>query len=176
VTDPTSLPETQPEPASDRPPRRRTVPADLVEATPWTLGNWLLASPLLVFVGWAWIDLFIHFSPVPWRWLDTLLGLAAYLFLFILPLGLLGFRIVTSLPRLFNNAGWDVQPLEAVGEDEQYMVRYAPRHKQRAPTSWSRIWIRAAQGWVYLEMAAILVGGILMIPLFFSASEFGFGR
>lgn len=172
MTDPAPAPDTQPKPA----PARRTVPADLVEATPWTLGNWLLASPLLAFVGWAWLDLFIHFSPVPWRWLDTLLGLAAYLVLFILPLGLLGFYAVTSLPRVFNHSGWDVQPLEPVGENEQYMVRYAPRRRLRAPASWSRVWMRAAQGWVYLEMAAILIGGILIIPLFFSATDFGFGR
>lgn len=154
---------------------RRAVPADLIEATPWTVGNWLLASPLLLFVGWAWLDLFVHYSPVSWRWLDTLLGLAAYLFLFILPLGLLGHRVVTAFPRLFQNAGWDVQPLEPVSEREQYMVRYVPQRRQRAPATWARLWARAAQGWVYLEIAAILVGGILMIPLFFSATNFGFG-
>lgn len=168
MTDP--APDTRPQPV------RRTVPADLVETTPWTLGNWLLASPLLVFVGWAWIDLFVHFSPVPWRWLDTFLGLAAYLFLFILPLGLLGFYAVTSFPRIFNHSGWDVQPLEPVADNEQYMVRYAPRRRLRSPASWARTWIRVAQGWVYLEMAAILIGGVLLIPLFFSAADFGFGR
>ena len=36
--------------------------------------------------------------------------------------------------------------------------------------------MRAAQGWVYLEIAAIFIGAIAMIPIFFSVSEFGFGR
>jgi hypothetical protein len=38
------------------------------------------------------------------------------------------------------------------------------------------VWIRAAQGWVYLEIIAIFVGAIAMIPLFFSAVDFGFGQ
>ncbi len=157
-------------------PGRRTVPADLVEATPWTTGQWLLASPLVVYLGWLWVDLFVYYSPVPWRWLDTLLAIAAYLFVLLLPLGLLAHRAVTALPRLFQNAGWDVVPLEAVREAEQYTVRYVPQARRRAPTSWARLWMRAAQGWVYLEIAAVLLGGLLLIPLMMSAGDFGFGR
>jgi hypothetical protein len=33
-----------------------------------------------------------------------------------------------------------------------------------------------AQGWVFLEMAAILIGAVVMIPLYFSARDFGFGQ
>lgn len=156
-------------------PQRRTVGADLFEATPQPLGQWALASPLLLFLGWVWLDLFGHYSPVSWRWLDILLGGALLIFAVILPLGLLAHRLVTSFPRLFQNAGWDVQPAETVRESEMYMVRYAPRARHRAPTTWARLWIRAAQGWVYLEIAAVLVGGLLMIPLFLSATGFGFG-
>jgi hypothetical protein len=36
--------------------------------------------------------------------------------------------------------------------------------------------MRAAQGWVYLEIAAIFIGAIAVIPLFFSALDFGFGQ
>jgi hypothetical protein len=52
--------------------------------------------------------------------------------------------------------------------------RYQARHW--AANRWSRAWLRAAQGWVYLEIIAILLGAIVMIPLFFSAVEFGFGQ
>jgi hypothetical protein len=155
---------------------RRKVQADLIEATPSATGYWLLASPLLVFAGWSWLDLFNYLSPVPWRWLDILLGLGVYLLLIILPLGVLAHWLVTALPRLFQNTGWDVQPVEPVSEAEMYMVRYVPRKRQRAPTTWQRLWLRAAQGWVYLEITAIFVGAVLMIPLFFSATDYGFGR
>lgn len=155
---------------------RRKVQADLIEATPHPLGHWLLASPILVFVGWLWLDLFQHFSPIPWRWLDSILGVAAYLMLFVLPLGVAAHYLVTSFPRLFQNAGWDVQPLEPVREAEQYMVRYVVHQRTRAAANWSRLWLRAAQGWVYLEITAIFVGALVMIPLFLSITEFGFGR
>ena len=57
---------------------RRQVPADLVEATPGNRGlwQWLLASPLLLLLGWTWVDLFAHFSPLRWFWHDALLGVA----------------------------------------------------------------------------------------------------
>lgn len=157
---------------------RRSVAADLVEATPPAngLGYWVLASPLIVFAGWLWSDLFALLSPLPWYWVDLLLALAVYLVAIILPLGWLAHRGVTSSPRLFQKAGWDVQPLEAVREEERYLVDYAIRQRHRAPNSWARTWLRAAQGWVYIEIFVILAGGVAMIPLFFSATEFGFGR
>lgn len=157
-------------------PVKRSVPAALTEATPGALGQWLLASPLLGYVAWVWTDLFVHFSPIPWRWLDTLLALVVLALAVVLPLGVLAHRLVTAAPRLFQNAGWDVTPLEPVREAEQYMVRYVAATLQQAPTTWSRLWVRAAQGWVYLEIAAIFVGAVLLIPIFLSATDFGFGR
>lgn len=155
---------------------RRKVRANLIEATPGAAGQWILASPFLVFVGWLWIDIVSALLPLPWRWLAVVVSILLYLGLIVLPLGMLAHRIVTSLPRLFQNAGWDVQPLEAVRESEQYTVHYQPVDRLRAPRTWSRLWLRAAQGWVYLEIAALLIGAVLMIPLFLSASSFGFGR
>jgi len=155
---------------------RKTVPADLLEATPGALGMWLLASPMLIFILWAWVDLFAHYSPAPWYWLDVALGAAIFVFVVVLPLGWLAHRLVTAAPRLFQHAGWDVQPLEPVSEQELYLVRYTYQTRRRAPNTWSRQWLRAAQGWVYLEIAAILLGGVLLIPIFLSAVDFGFGR
>jgi hypothetical protein len=154
------------------------VPADLIETTPELGGllQWLLASPMLLFLGWAWVDLFAHFSPVAFYWLDVGIALAVGSVGVVLPLGLAAFRLVTAFPRLFQHAGWDVQPLEPVSEAEQYTVRYDYRARRRAKLGWRRAWLRAAQGWVYLEIVAILLGGILMVPLFFSASDFGFGE
>ena len=157
---------------------RRQVPADLVEATPGShgLGQWLLASPLLMLLGWTWLDLFAHFSPAPWYWVDVLAGLALFLLVIVLPLGWLAHRLVTAFPRLFQKAGWDVHPLEPVSEAEQYLVQYVPQQRRRAANTWSRTWLRAAQGWVYLEIAAILVAGLMLVPLFFSALDAGFGQ
>jgi hypothetical protein len=157
---------------------RRTVLADLIEATPpaGALGYWLLASPLLGFLGWLWIDLFRLISPLPWYWLNVLLGVILYIAVIVLPFGYLAHLCVLALPRLFHHAGWEVQPLEPVASAEQYMVRYAYKARHRAANSWRRTWLRAAQGWVYLEIAAIFVGAIGMILLFFSAVEFGFGQ
>lgn len=156
----------------------REVPADLVEATPdsGALGQWLLASPLIVFLAWLWVDLFVHYSPLPWYWVDVLLGLSLFALMVVLPLGVLAHAIVTAAPRLFQKAGWDVQPLEAVTEQEQYLVRYVPQRRHRAPTSWKRLWLRAAQGWVYWEIFVILAGAIAAVPLFLSVMDFGFGR
>jgi hypothetical protein len=131
---------------------------------------------MLLFIAWAWVDLFAHFSPIPNYWLDALLGLVLMAFVFVLPLGLGAFWLVTSLPRIFQHAGWDLRPLEPVGASEVYPLRYVYRKRYRASHSWARAWLRAAQGWVYLEIAAIFVGAILMIPLYFSAIEFGFGQ
>jgi hypothetical protein len=139
-------------------PIRREVPALLIEATPSFngIGYWLMASPILLFLAWLWVDIFAYYSPIPWRWLDWMLGAAVYWFLFVLPAGYAAHRLVTSLPRPFQHTGWDVR-------------RPAERDRQR-------IWLRAAQGWVYLEVAAIFIGFVVMIPLFFSALDFGFGR
>lgn len=157
---------------------RRRVPAVLIEATPSVngLGYWALASPILLFVGWFWVDIFAYFSPIPWRWLDLMLGVVVYVSFFVLPLGYAAHWVVTALPQLFQHAGWDVQPLEPVSPAEQYMVKYLYTEKRRAPTDRRRVWLRAAQGWVYLEIFVIFAGFIVMIPLFFSAVEFGFGR
>ena len=156
-------------------PQTRRVAAELVEASPAQAGQWLLASPLIVFAGWLWLDFFNYYSPIPWRWLDIILGAAVYLFVIVLPLGLLAHRLVASLPRLFQNAGWDVTPLEPVRESEKYMVKYVAQAHTYAPTTQTRLWMRAAQGWVYIEIFAILAGGLLLIPIFLSATRFGFG-
>ena len=39
----------------------------------------------------------------------------------------------------------------------------------------TKVWT-AAQGWVYLEVAAILGAGLFLVPLFFSALDAGFGQ
>jgi hypothetical protein len=158
---------------------RRVVPADLVEATPGAggVGHWLLASPLLLFLAWLWVDLFHHFvGPTGIYWLNALVGIVVFTLVVVLPLGNLAHRVVLSLPRLFHNAGWDLQPLEPVASAEQYLVRYRYQARHWAPADWRRVVLRAAQGWVFLEMATILVGAVLMIPLYFSAREFGFGQ
>lgn len=156
-------------------PRIRQVAADLMESTPSQAGQWLLASPLIVYAGWLWLDIFNHYSPIPWRWLDLILGAAIYLMVLIVPLGLVAHRTVTSLPRVFQNAGWDVVPLEPVRESEQYMVKYIAHGRKYAPTTPTRLLLRAAQGSVYIEIFAILAGGLLLIPIFLSATQFGFG-
>ena len=157
---------------------RRVVPAELIETTPenGALFHWILAAPLLLFLAWTWTDLFTHYSPIPFYWVDLVVGLFVFVVLVVLPLGLAAHGLVSALPRLFGHAGWDVQPLEPVSEAEQYLVRYRYVRRRYAPGAWSRRWMRAAQGWVYLEIALILLGGVLIIPIFFSASEFGFGR
>jgi hypothetical protein len=156
---------------------RRQVPANLSESTPGgnAIGYWLLASPMILFVAWLWVDVFAYYSPLP-RFIDLIVGLAFFVFLIVLPLGYGAHWLVTAFPRLFNHAGWDVVPLERVSEAEQYLVRYTYEERIRAERSWSRAWLRAAQGWVYLEIFAIFVGAIAMIPLFFSAVDFGFGQ
>jgi len=155
---------------------RRKVRANLVEATPGATGQWILASPYLAYVGWLWVDLFAPSLPMPWHWLNVVLAVVLYLALFVLPSGLLAHWIVTSLPGLFQHAGWDVQPLEPVRESEQYTVQYVPEKRIRAERNWSRIWLRAAQGSVYMEIAVLLLAAVLLIPIFLSATDFGFGR
>jgi hypothetical protein len=156
----------------------REVAADLIETVPdnGALSHWILASPMLLFLAWLWVDLFAHFSPIANYWVDVVLGLIIFALVAVLPLGVGAFFLVSTFPRLFSHAGWDVQPLEPVSEAEMYTVRYRPVGRHRAATTWQQSWLRAAQGWVYLEIAVILVGAVVMIPIFFSASEFGFGQ
>lgn len=157
---------------------RRSVPADLVEAMPENGGlmHWILASPMVIFLAWVWVDIFAHFSPIPSYWIDVVLGLVVFAWVILLPLGYGAFFLVTSFPRIFSNAGWDVQPLEHVNEAEMYTVHYQFQARRRAPNDLPRAWVRASQGWVYIEIATILVGGVAMIPIFLSVSEFGFGQ
>jgi hypothetical protein len=131
---------------------------------------------MLGFLAWTWVDLFAHYSPISFYWLDVVLGLLVFALVVVLPVGVGAFFAVTAVPRLFSHAGWDVQPLEPVSEAEMYTVRYRYQSRRRTANSWSHAWTRAAQGWVYLEIAAILVGAVVMIPIFFSVSEFGFGQ
>ena len=156
---------------------RRVVPAELIEATPerGALGHWALASPALIFVAWTWIDLLRGARLTPLPWLNTTLGVVTFLALVMPILGWLMHRLVLTLPRLFQHAGWDVEPLEPVTTAEQYTVRYRYQRLRWAANSWSRTWLRVAQGWVFLEVAGILLLGLLMIPLFLSATELGFG-
>ncbi len=158
--------------------RRRKVPALLIEATPERggLGHWLLASPMILYIAWFWLDIFAYYSPIPWRWLDWVLGAVIYVLLFVLPSGYLAHWLVTSLPRLFQHAGWDVLPLEPVEPSEAYLVRYTYQGRERASLDRRRFLLRAAQGWVYLEIAILFAAAVAMIPLFFSAVEFGFGQ
>ncbi len=157
---------------------RREVAADLVESTPdsGALSHWVLASPLILFLAWQWVDLFAHYSPIGWYWLNLVLALPLFALIILLPLGVLAHMIVTAAPGLFQKAGWDVQPLEAVAEREQYLVDYKINLRHRAATSWPRLWLRAAQGWVYWEICVILISPLVVLPLFFSAVDFGFGR
>ena len=156
----------------------RTVRADLVEAMPEQggLSHWILASPMLLFLAWLWVDFFHLLSPLENRLLNVFLGALVYIGLIILPFGLLTHRLILAFPRLFHNAGWDIQPLEPVKPEEIYLVRYQYQRRHWAAGTWPRRWLRAAQGWVYLEIILIFVGAIAMIPLFFSAVEFGFGQ
>jgi hypothetical protein len=157
---------------------RRRVQADLVEATPdaGAVGHWLLAAPLILFLAWFWVDLAQAINPSAPRWLTLGIGLLLFVVAIVLPFGYLAHAFVLAWPRLFQHAGWDVEPLEPVKPAEMYTVHYLYQARHRAPWSWRRAWLRAAQGWVYLEILAIFVGAIGMIPLYFSAVEFGFGR
>ncbi len=157
---------------------RREVQARLVETTPRANGweYWILAAPTILFFGWLWVDLFGLFSPIPWQPLELLLGALAYILLILLPFGYGAHRLVTSFPRVFQQAGWTVRPLEPIRPAEWYAVKYVFTAQERAVTDRRRIWLRVAQGWVYLEVGAILIGSMAMVPLFFSAIEFGFGR
>ncbi|MBV7329529.1 hypothetical protein KFU94_15035 [Chloroflexi bacterium TSY] len=154
------------------------VEADLIEADPayGGLGHWILASPVLLFLAWNWIAVFDFFSPLEMGWLNLVLGGLSFLVLIVVPFGYGAHRFVTALPRLFQTAGWEIAPREAVEPAKMYTTRYVFRERRRASTNWTRIILRCAQGWVFLEIAAILAAAVLMIPLFFSVTQFGFGR
>ena len=156
---------------------RRKVQAHLVEATPGAGGwvHWILSAPGICFFGWLWIDLFGLFSPIQSRPLDLFLGALAFVLFILLPLGYGAHRLVTSFPRVFQQAGWTVLPRETVRTEELPGVRYIFATRERGVTDGRRILLRVAQGWVYLEIGAVLVGFVVMVPLFFSAVEFGFG-
>jgi hypothetical protein len=157
---------------------RRDVPADLIETTPGNSGlaYWILASPLLLFLLWLWVDLIRALHPLPLDWLNILLGVLLFVALIVLPLGLAAHRLILAAPRLFHNAGWDILPLEPVTQAEQYLVKYKYRTKHWAKRDWRRTWLRVAQGWVFIEIAVILIGAVVMLPLYLSAVEFGFGQ
>ncbi|MCY3899392.1 MAG: hypothetical protein OXF86_12505 [Caldilineaceae bacterium] len=156
---------------------RRKVKAHLVEATPQGVawGHWVLASPAICFLGWLWLDVFGIITPFQSRAVDLLLGALVYAIFILLPLGYGAHRFVTSFPGVFQQAGWNVEPLEPVKPEEQHIVKYSCITRERAGTDGRRILMRVAQGWVYLEIAAVLTGAVAMVPLFFSAVEFGFG-
>ncbi|MEZ4637606.1 MAG: hypothetical protein R2856_22075 [Caldilineaceae bacterium] len=67
--------------------QRKEIPALLIEATPAANGlfNWILASPMILFVGWFWVDLFAFFDPIPWYWLDAVIAVLVYIFPILLP-------------------------------------------------------------------------------------------
>lgn len=156
---------------------RQRIDADLLEATPTAGGlwHWILASPMLIFLAWTWIELVDRVGVTAWSWVNILIGSITFIVLIVLPLGYLAHRIVTSFPRLFKASGWDVQPRVKVSEMELYMAKVTYHDRERAHTNWERMWLRAAQGWVYLEIAAIFGGAIVMFPLFFSAMQFSRG-
>ena len=157
---------------------RPTYDADLIEATPsyGGLGHWILASPTILFLAWNWIALIDTLEPTGYSWLNILIAGILLIGLIILPFGYAAHWIITAMPRLFQRAGWELVPRETVPLKQVYTAHYVYCSKQRARTSWNRVWMRCAQGWVYLEIFIIFAGAILMVPLFFSASEFGFGR
>lgn len=163
--------------AETRKPRRKEVRARLVEMTPGADGfsYWILSAPMIVFLGWLWVDLFELFS-VASRPVGLTLGVMTYIALILLPFGYGAHRLVTSFPGIFQRAGWTVHPLAPLRPAEQYSVKYIVVSRERAATNVRRILLRVAQGWVYLEIAIVLFGALAIAPLYFSAVEFGFGR
>jgi len=157
---------------------RLQIDADLLEATPSANGlwHWILASPLLLFLAWNWIAIADTLSPLPWMWVNIVLSGIAFIVLLVLPLGCVGFWIVSAFPQIFHHAGWELQPRETYPVERMYSAKFTYQDRARATTNWPRIFMRAAQGWVYLEIFAIFAGAILLIPLFLSVTQFGFGR
>ena len=60
---------------------------------------------MLLFIAWVWTDLFAHYSPISFYWLDVLLGLVVLTLVVILPLGLVAFYLVTALPHVLGMPG-----------------------------------------------------------------------
>ena len=91
---------------------RPAVPADLIEATPERNGllEWILASPMIVFLLWAWVGLFAWLSPIPWYWLDALVWAAVFALLIVLPLMLGAWLVLLEKAR----SRW-VGPLSLAG-------------------------------------------------------------
>ncbi len=160
-----------------REPRRKEVRARLVEVTPSAngLSYWILSAPVIVFLGWFWVDLFELIAAAA-RPVGLALGTTTYIALIVLPLGYAAHRLVTSFPGIFQRAGWTVHPLAPLRPAEQYSVKYIVVSRERAATDVRRVLLRVAQGWVYLEVAIVLIGALAIAPLYFSAVEFGFGR
>ena len=105
---------------------RRRVPANLIEATPSAGGlwHWILASPALIFLLWSWISLFSLLSSIAWPMINIpianiVLGSITFIVVIVLPLGYLVHRTITAMPRLFQNAGWEIYPLEPVREGRE---------------------------------------------------------
>lgn len=163
---------------TDEKAKRQQIDVDLLEATPTAGGlwHWMLASPTLIFLAWNWIALLDTLDVTGWSWLNIVIGTLTFVVVLVLPFGYLAHRLVTALPSLFQAAGWEVRPRERVSEARLYTARHVYREKERATTNWNRIWLRTAQGWVYLEIAFIFLGVILMVIVFFSVLQFGFGQ
>ncbi|MCY4089908.1 MAG: hypothetical protein OXF62_03740 [Caldilineaceae bacterium] len=163
--------------AETREPRRTEVRARLVEMTPGANGfyYWILSAPVIFFLGWLWVDL-VELVSVASRPVGLTLGAATFVALVILPFGYGAHRLVTSFPGLFQRAGWTVHPLAQLRPAEQYTVKYIVVSRERAATDVPRVLLRVAQGWVYLEIAIVLIGALALPPLYLSAIEFGLGR
>ena len=157
--------------------QRKEVRARLVEMTPGANGfyYWILSAPMIVFLGWLWVDLIELISNAS-RPIGLTLGAATFIALVILPLGYGAHRLVTSFPGIFQRAGWTIHPLAPLSPAEQYSVKYIVVSRERAATNTRRIFLRVAQGWVYLEIAIVLIGAVAIVPLYLSAVEFGLGR
>ena len=84
-----------------------------------------------------------------------------------------------GVPRVTLMNHTVVTDLVSLHNDTELLVGDAsrgPRIADYAGRGDLRRWLRAAQGWVFLEITAIFVGAVAMVPLFFSATEFGFGQ
>ncbi|MEM7132422.1 MAG: hypothetical protein AAF702_39330 [Chloroflexota bacterium] len=157
---------------------RLKVDVDLLEVTPTAGGlwHWMLASPALLFLAWNWIALLDALRVTNWSWLNILIGCVTFIVVWVLPLGYAAHWLVTAFPRIFQAAGWEEIPREEIADTKFYMAQRIYKDRERASTNWNRVWLRVAQGWVYLEIFGIFLGVILMAIIFFSVLQFGFGQ